>query len=177
MLTLERNTLTVDQERWCADWLMQFLWAIENETEQLTNLYVPHRSTNPRGKGTYDPKDGKIDTSLTLLSPHMPRPELWAYSCYIPPHEALDFPGVTVWLYPEEVPQIGEYLRRERVFAFWYRYKEGGNYQVWYHHRVHNRMQLTRKARAENGIEQASIALYRYFESAIRQIVSKGVLD
>jgi hypothetical protein len=85
--------LTVDQQRWCADWLAQFFWAIDNDLEDLTNLYVPHRSTNPRTKGTYDPEDGKIDTAMKLLSPFMDQPDLWAYTCYIPPHEELEFPG------------------------------------------------------------------------------------
>jgi hypothetical protein len=168
--------LTVDQQRWCADWLAQFFWAIDNDLEDLTNLYVPHRSTNPRTKGTYDPEDGKIDTAMKLLSPFMDQPDLWAYTCYIPPHEELEFPGAKVYLYPEETAQIGARLHEAGLFALWKRYAEGGTYQIWYHHRTHNRMQLTRKARYETGIDRVSMELYGYFESEIRHDMRSRVL-
>jgi hypothetical protein len=175
-MTLERKDPTIDQQRWCADWLTQFFWAIENDIEELTNLHVPHRSTNPRTKGTYDPKDGKIDTALKLLSPYLEQPELWAYTCYIPPQDGLLFPGAKVYLYPEEVPQIGLRLQREGLFGLWHNYREGGTYQVWYYHTTHNRMQLTRKARYETGIEKVSMVLYAYFESEIRQNMRSRML-
>jgi hypothetical protein len=176
-MTLERKDLTIDQQRWCADWLLQMMWAVENDVESPTNLYVPHRSTNPRTKGTYDPKDGKIDTALKLLSPYLEQPELWAYTCYIPPQDALEFPGAKVYLYPEEVPQIGLRLQREGLFGLWHKYKEGGTWQVFMYHRYLKAMVLTPKARITPGIEALAMVLYGFFESEIVRSVNTFELE